>query len=177
MLTSNRNRIILLILISIIVFGAWEMGLERVYEKTLVGITNTTLTVIKKDTRIELEKTAKGDAFHFRVYTRVQGRMGNYPQETGGLMEPLVIVLSWQLFLFFILNYKVALKLLTINLVTFILIQVIFLVFLTGYYNSSIQQFLFDMMLDNFYIIALILVIKDNILYPVFRKKRKTKPY
>lgn len=171
MITSTPYKIILLIVLSIIVFGAWEMGLERVYEKALVSITNTTLPIIKKDTRIELEKTENKDAFQFRVYTRVQGRMGNYPQETGGLMEPLVIVLSWQLLLFFILNYKTALKLLAVNLVTFIFIQVLFLIFLTGYYNSSVQQFLFDMMLDNFYIIALILVIKDNILYPVFRKK------
>ena len=122
---------------------------------------------------MSLKKTTNENAFQFRVYTRVQGRMGNYPQETGGLMEPLVIVLSWQLLLFFILDYKTALKLLGINLVTFIFIQVLFLVFLTGYYNSSVQQFLFDMMLDNFYIIALILVIKDNILYPVFQKKKK----
>jgi hypothetical protein len=174
MLTSNRNKIFLLILISIIIFSAWELGLERIYEKTLVGITNTTLPVLKKDTRIELEEIPNKDTYQFRVYTRVHGRFGNYPQETGGLMEPFVIVLSWQLFLFFLLHYKTALKLLVINLIAFILIQVIFLVLLTGYYNSAIQQFLFDMMLDNFYIVALILVIKDNILHPAFRKIRQS---
>jgi len=170
MLTSNINKAILLILISIIVFGAWELGLEKKYEQALVGITNKTLPIIKKNTRIELEKEPNNDTYQFRVYTRIQGRMGNYPQETGGLMEPFVIVLSWQLFLFFVINIKSAFKLFLANLLTFLFIQIVFLVFLTGYYNSSVQQFLFDMMLDNFYIIALILVIKDNILYPVFRK-------
>ncbi len=171
MLWSYIKKILLLILISIIIFTAWEMGAERIYEKSLVGITNMVLPVIKKDTRINLEKSGKDNTYQFRVYTRVQGRMGNYPQETGGLMEPFVIVLSWQLFLFFVLNYKTAFKLLAINIGSFIIIQAIFLIFLTGYYNSSVQQFLFDMMLDNFYIIALIIVIKDNILHPVFRRK------
>ncbi len=171
MLWSYIKKILLLIAISIIIFTAWEMGAERTYEQSLVGITNIVLPIIKKDTRIDLETTGKDNTYQFRVYTRVQGRMGNYPQETGGLMEPFVIVLSWQLFLFFVLNFKTALKLLTINIVSFVVIQVIFLIFLTGYYNSAVQQFLFDMMLDNFYIIALIIVIKDNILHPVFRRK------
>ncbi len=174
MLSTYIKKILLLILISIITFFFWETGLENIYEKALIGITNPVLKVIKKDTRIDLEKIDTKNTFQFRVYTRVQGRMGNYPQETGGLMEPFVIILSWQLFLFFALNYKAALKLLAINTITFILIQVIFLIFLTGYYNSSFQQFLFDMMLDNFYIVALILVIKDDLLYHVFKKRKNT---
>ena len=172
-LTSRRNKIILLIAISMLIFGAWEMGMEKGYEKALVSITNGALHVVKKDTRIALEKNDAKDTYQFRVYTRVQGRMGNYPQETGGLMEPFVIVLSWQLFLFFLIKKKNAFKLLGVNVGIFVALQMLFLIFLTGYYNSSIQQYLFNMMLDNFYIIALILVIKDNMIYPVFRKTVK----
>jgi hypothetical protein len=91
-------------------------------------------------------------------------------------MEPFVIVLSWQLFLFFVTNKKTAFKLLAINTGIFMAIQVLFLYFLTGYYNSEIQKFLFDMMLDNFYIIALILVIKDNMLHPVFKRPHQIQP-
>jgi len=170
LLTSRRNKIILLIAISMLIFGVWEMGMEKVYEKALVSITNVALHVVKKDTRITLEKTDTKDTYQFRVYTRVQGRMGNYPQETGGLMESFVIVLSWQLFLFFVIKRKNAFKLLGVNVGIFVAFQMLFLILLTGYYNSSIQQYLFNMMLDNFYIIALILVIKDNMIYPVFRK-------
>jgi len=174
LVTSRRNKIILLIAISMLIFGGWEMGMEKVYEKALVSISNGVLHVIKKDTRITLEKNdTKEDTYQFRVYTRVQGRMGNYPQETGGLMEPFVIVLSWQLFLFFLIKRKKAFKLLGINVGIFVALQMLFLILLTGYYNSSIQQYLFDMMLDNFYIIALILVIKDSMIYPVFQKTVK----
>jgi len=170
---SRLKKIFLLIFISMLIFGVWEYGVEKVYEKALVGVTNVTLKVVKKDTRIELEKTTSADSFQFRVYTQVQGRKGNYPQETGGLMEPFVIVLSWQLFLFFVIKWKNAAKLMAINIGIFLFFQVLFLIFLTGYYNSSVQQFLFDMMLDNFYIVALILVIKDNMIFPVFKKSTK----
>ncbi len=173
LIASNTGKAILLIIISMIIFSAWEFGLEKYYEESLVGITNVTLPLVKNDTRITLENAKKEGTYQFRVYTRVQGRRGNYPQETGGLMEPFVIILSWQLFLFFVLNFKDALKLFGINVGVFLFLQILFLYFLTGYYNSQIQQFLFDMMLDNFYIIALILVIKDNIFYPVFKKQSK----
>jgi len=172
---SNWKKILLLIVISMTVFGAWEMGMERGYEKALVGVTNVVLKVVKNETRIELEKDGKGDSYQFRVYTRVEGKKGNYPQETGGLLEPFVIVLSWQLFLFFVLNSRRAARLLGVNVAIFVFFQILFLVFLTSYYSSSIQQFLFDMMLDNFYIVALILVIKDNMLFPVFGRKSKDK--
>jgi len=169
-LASSRNKIILLIAISLLIFTLWESGFEKKYEEALVSVTNVTLNIVKKDTHIKLEETANNNSYQFRVYTRIQGRKGNYPQETGGLMEPFVIVLSWQLFLFFVINKKTAFKLLAVNISVFMAIQVLFLYFLTGYYNSEIQKFLFDMMLDNFYIIALILVIKDNMLYPVFKR-------
>jgi len=172
LIDSNRKKVLLLILISMLIFGAWEFGMERIYEKALVGVTNVTLKVIEKDTRIELEESANGK-YKFRVYTTIEGRRGNYPQETGGLLEPFVIVLSWQLFLFFVINPKSAIRLLAINIAIFLFFQVLFLIFLTNYYSSPVQKFLFDMMLDNFYIVALILVIKDNMLFPVFHKKNK----
>ena len=166
---------ILLIVISMVIFAGWELGIEQIYEKALVGVSNVSLKVLKKDTRIELEKTALGNQYQFRVYTSIEGRKGNYPQETGGLLEPFVIVLSWQLFLFFVLSRNRAARLLGINIAIFLFFQVLFLIFLTSYYSSYIQKFLFDMMLDNFYIVALILVIKDNMIYPVFQKKRADK--
>ena len=170
LLSSNRNKTILLVLISIVIFGGWEVGLQQIYEKALVGTTNVVLNVIKKDTHITLEKEAGKNEDQFRVYTRVQGRIGNYPQETGGLLMPFVIVLTWQSFLFFVIKRKDALKLLGINVAVFVSIQIMFLVFLTNYYNSPIQKFMFEMMLDNFYIVAIILVIKDNIIFPVFKR-------
>ncbi len=171
-LSSTGNKIILLLLISVLIFAAWQAGLEIAYAKVLVGTTNFSLSIIKKDTHIEFEKKEGTDGlYQFRVFTSIDGRKGHYPQETSSLMQPFIIILSWQIFLFFVLKRKSAWRSLGTNIGIFLLVQMIFLILLTGYYTSTVQQYIFTMMLDSFYIIALILIIKDNMLYPVFRKK------
>ncbi len=170
-LNSTRNKIILILIISSVIFTGWQFGLETGYARILVGVTNFSVSVFKSDTHIELEKIKNTDSYQFKVHTKIDGRKGSYPQETGGFMQPMVIVLSWQIFLFFVLDRKTALRSMVVNIGVFLFFQVLFLAFLTGYYNSDVQQFLFDTMLDSFYIIALILVIKDNIFYSVFKKQ------
>jgi hypothetical protein len=171
-LSSSRNKIIVLIIISLSIFTVWQFGLETVYTKALVDATNISLSVVKPDTRIELEKKLNTDINQFRVYTSFDGRKGNFPQETGGFLQPFILILSWQILLFLVLDRKTALKSLGINVGIYFLTQVIFLIMLTGYFSSTIQRYLFDIMLDSFYIVALILVIKDNIFYGVFLKKQ-----
>ncbi|NQU33868.1 MAG: hypothetical protein HQ521_11575 [Bacteroidetes bacterium] len=171
LISSTRNKIILLLLISLVVFTGWEYGMETGYLKVLVGTTNLSVGVIKKDTKVELETTiSKENPYQFKVSTIVDGRKGSYPQEIGGIVQPFVIILSWQIFLFFVLTRRSALRSLAVNFVIFLLVQVIFLIFLTGYYTSDFQKFVYDMMMDSFYIIAIILIIKDNMLYPIFRR-------
>ncbi len=170
-LSSNIIKILLLLFISFMFFAGWQAGMETSYAKLLVGSTNVCLDIVKTDTHIKLENADTGDSNHqFRVYTRIDGRKGNYPQETGGVMQPIVIILSWQVFLFFVLKPKRATISLAVNFGLFFLVQIIFLFLLTGYYTSSVQKYIYTIMLDSFYIIALILIIKDNILYSVFRK-------
>ncbi len=167
-LRKTRNKILLIIGISILVFAGWESGLEIIYAKSLVGTSNVVLSVVKEQTHIELEKAKKG--YQFRVYTLVGGRKGHYPQEIGGLLQPFVIILSWQLFLFFVLRTRTAFASLGINIGIFLLIQVYLLYLLTGYYNSDTNKLIYSSMLDSFYVFAVILVIKDNLLFRVFGK-------
>ncbi len=173
LLSSKTNKIILLLFISLLIFTGWQYGGEQIYTKLLVGATNVSLKIVKKDTSIEYEKQ-KGNSglYQFKVNTRIDGKMGSYPQEVGGLMQPFVIILSWQIFLFFIIKRKNAIKALLTNVAVFMLVQMVFLILLTGYYTSDIQQFIFTIMIDCFYIIALILVIKDNILFSLFTSKK-----
>jgi hypothetical protein len=173
LLSSSGSKIVLLVLISLLIFTGWQYGGELIYTKFLVGTTNVSLGIIKTDTHIEYEKKAGSDnKYQFKVNTVIDGRKGSYPQEVGGLLQPFVIILSWQIFIFFVINRKSAIISLVTNVAVFMLVQIIFLILLTGYYTSDIQQFIFSIMLDSFYIVALILIIKDNILYSVFRKRK-----
>lgn len=173
-LSSSRNKIIVLFLISVLVFVGWQYGLENTYTKILVGATNTCLGILTNDTHIELEKKSpQSNMYQFRIYTIVDGRKGNYPQDTGGILQPFVIILSWQIFLFLAIKRRDAFISLGANIGIFLIIQILFLIMLTNYYSSTVQQYLFTMMMDSFYIIALILIIKDNILYGVFKGNGK----
>lgn len=171
-LKSNRNKIILLLLISAITFAGWMMGMEKVYTRALLETTNVSLSIFSEDTRIDLEETiGMKDPYQFKVHTVIGGRKGSYPQEIGGLLQPFIIVLSWQLFLFFVLNAKTAVKSLVINIGIFLIIQSVFLILLTNYYSSETAKYIYTLLLDSFYIVALVLIIKDNMYYGVFRKK------
>lgn len=169
-LKSNRNKIILLILISVIIFILWQIGLEIVYTRTLTGVTNATLDIFTEDTKIEYKE--KDDKYIFEVTTLFTNPdnpngpklKGTYPQEVSTLMQPFIIIISWQIFLFFIVKKRAAFKSLFTNLIIYLLIQVLFLILLTNYHQSKTAEYIFTMMLDSFYIIALILVIKDYML-------------
>lgn len=167
-LTSTRLKIGTLILISALVFVGWKGFLEVAYAKFLLTGTNCVLSVVKKDAHIETEKLE--DGYQFKVFSLIDGKKATYPQDFGSILQPFIIVLSWQLFLFLVLKSRSALQSAAINGGVFYLIQLFFLVQLTGYYTSETQKFIFDMLIDSFYIIALVLVIKDNMLYPVFSK-------
>ncbi|MCF8235555.1 MAG: hypothetical protein K9G67_14875 [Bacteroidales bacterium] len=168
LLQSNTNKIILLVLISVVVFVIWHIGLETVYIKTLTGVSNFTIRMFEDNTRIELTK--ESGVYHFDIYTYMQGREITYPQEIGSSMQPFIIILSWQIFLFFVQNRKRAFRSLGINFLIYLTVQVFYLFMLTDFYTSGFAKFMFQLMMDSFYIVAVILVIKDYMIYN-FRKR------
>lgn len=170
---SKIYKIALLLIISLLVFTGWQYGGENIYANFLVEATNTSLGVIKEGSHVDYEKKdGSNHESQFVVHAIIDGRNGSYPQKIGGLLQPFVIILSWQIFLFFIINKKSAFISLAINFVVFTFVQGIFLFLLTGYYTSDIQKYVFTSLMDSFYIIALILIIKDNIIYSVLGTKK-----
>jgi hypothetical protein len=161
-------KIIALIIISVIVYAAWLIGMEKLYTRVLVAGSNIALGMVKKDTRIELEKT--NNTYQFKVRTRIDNRKASFSQPFGSLLQPFVIILSWQLFLLIAIPFKSAARSFGVNAAVFIFLQIVFLILLTGYHSSETQKFIYILLMDSFYIIALVLVIKDNMLYPVFRR-------
>jgi len=163
-------KILLVVVISVLIYAAWLLGLEKVYAKVLLAPTNAVLSAIKKDTKIELEKNEQ-NIYQFKVRTVIEGRKASFSQELGSLLQPVVIILSWQIFLLLAFRIKPALKAAGVNLGIFMFIQAIFLMLLTGYHTSETQKFIYKIMMDSFYIIALVLIIKDNLLYAIFTKQ------
>lgn len=164
---STPLKILTLVLITIAIFLFWLKGLEIVYARVLLGGTNSVLGIIKSDTHIELEKADA--SYQFKVHTRIDGREASYPQVLGSLLQPTVIIIAWQIFLFFAIGKSAALRSLAVNFVIFYFAQIVLLVLLSAFYQSEVQKFFYLMLMDSFYIIALAIVIKDNLLYKVFK--------
>jgi hypothetical protein len=171
-LNSNISRFAVLVVISISLFVLWQTGLQAWHAQLLAWLTNTLMSIFGSPSRLLYEEIKLEPTYWVHLY--IDGQHFRFPQEIGSLLQPTIMILSWQIFLFVMLKPLQALRLFAINLLLFILIQVFFLIQLTGYHTSSVQKFIYELMVGSFYVIALVFVIKDNIFYPVFRFKRKS---
>jgi hypothetical protein len=149
----------------------WFNGLDYVYAQMLRLGANIAL-VFSSDTQVGL-KIAEG-APTFVVETIIEGRKGSYPQKADLILLPFIMILTWQVLMFFNLPRKQAFRSMWENLLIFYVIQVIYVLLLTGYYNSSFIKFIYDLLMDSFYIIALFLIIKDSFRYELFQFARRS---
>lgn len=165
------KKIVILIAASAITTLLWFNGLERVYAHILVFASNAVVNMGGNNTTVKLETL--DDELIIRVSTIVEGRRGSYPQRTQSLLLPAVIVFSWLPLLFFSLPRKKALRQSAINLGIFMFFQVIFVLLLTSYYNSELAKYLFHVMMETFYVFAIIIIIKDSLKYPELWKRKE----
>jgi hypothetical protein len=154
--------ILLVFGISALLLFAWIHGLNWVYAKILTFISDVFL-FISPHTNIHVEK--KEDEIYFIVDTIINGRKGSYPQKATLIILPFVMMLTWQILLFLNIHWRKALRSSIENIVIFILIQVIYILMLSDYYNSDTDKFFYHLLIDSFYIIGLFLIVKDAIRY------------
>ena len=171
-----RQKIIINILIvigaSLLLLIFWFNGFDWLYAQMLRLGANI-LLVFSNDTHIGLKIV--DNAPTFIVDTIVQGRKGSYPQKADLILLPLIMILTWQILLFFNLPIKNAIRSAVENLLAFYIIQVIYVVLLTAYYNSAAIKFVYDLLMDSFYIIALFLIVKDAFKYELIGIARRGK--
>lgn len=158
------RKIIILFAASAIITGLWFNGMEKVYAHILVFTSNTIIGMASSHTEIKVEEIENDLAF--RVSTLIDGKKGSYPQKAQSLLLPAVIIFSWIPLLFFRLRTKVAFHQALADFGLFLLFQVLFMILLTFYYNSALAKYLFHLMMEAFYVFAVIIVIKDSYKYP-----------
>ena len=160
--------VLIIVAVSSLLLFLWFLGLDRIYAEILVIGTNLFLAPWP-DTLIIVE--IETGAPVFIVETLFDGRKGSFPQEAKLIILPVIMILTWQVLLFFNLPLKNALRSLWENFLIFFLIQVIFLLLLTVYYKSGLAAFIYDLLMDSFYIIALFLIVKDTIKFKLIKLK------
>ena len=150
----------------------WFNGLDWLYAQLLRFGANLFL-LFSSDTSIGLKLS--DDAPTFIVSTIIDGRKGSYPQKADLILLPFVMIATWQILMFFNLPRKQAFRSALENLVIFYIIQLIYVLLLTSYYNSSAIKFIYDLLLDSFYIIALFLIVKDAFKYELIGIAKRSK--
>lgn len=150
----------------------WFMGLDYVYAQLLRTGANIAL-IFSSDTSVGLKLVENAPTFE--VTTIINGRKGTYPQKADLILLPFIMILTWQILLLFNLPVKQALRSALENLVIFYIVQVIDVLLLTSYHNSNTVKFIYDLLLDSFYIIALFLIIKDAFKYELIGMVKRYK--
>jgi hypothetical protein len=160
------NALIILVT-SAILLALWFNGLSWLYAKLLSAGANIVL-VFSSSTSVGVK--IDHNVTNFLVTTLIDGRKGTYPQKADIIMLPFIMILTWQILLLFNLPLKKALRSMAENLIIFYIFQLIFLLLLTGYYNSALVKFIYELLLDSFYIIALFLIVKDAFKYKLIKR-------
>jgi hypothetical protein len=159
---KKLTNILIVLGTSVILMVLWFNGLDWLYAQLLRFGANIFL-LFSGDTHVGLKLVDKAPTFI--VETMIGGRKGSYPQQADLILLPFIMILTWQVLLLFNLPGKNALRSALENIIIFFVIQVIYVLLLTSYYNSGTVKFIYDLLLDSFYIIALFLIVKDAFKY------------
>jgi hypothetical protein len=152
--------ILLVIGISAILLVIWVNGLNWIYAKFINFVADIFLFF---SSNTDLSVKYQNGELYFVVDTLINGKKGTYPQKAGLIILPFIMMLTWQILLFINIHWRKALRSTIENLSIFVVVQVIYLLILTGYYNSGAEKFFFHLLIDSFYIIGLFLIVKDSV--------------
>lgn len=143
----------------------WFVGLQTLYARILVFPANVALNIGGSNASMSVEK--EDGHYYFIVYTQVEEGTARLRQQFSTILYPTIMVLAWQVFIAFALGWQKSIASARWNLGIFFLSQVLFLLSV-AFILATPGKFLYEMMLENFYIIALVIIIIDNIRNPVF---------
>lgn len=161
---------IIVVVSSAILLIAWFNGFSWLYAKLLTIGSNICLA-FSPETTIRLKMT--NDEPTFIIKTIINAKKASYTQKADLILLPIIMMLTWQVLLFFNIERKKALRSLTENLLAFFVVQIIFLLLLTGYYSSPAAKFIYDLLMDSFYIVVLFLIVKDTFRYGLIHLTKK----
>ncbi len=162
------RKILILLGSALLVTAIWMLGAEVVYARIMTFVSNVLLSLGGSGSTIAVEQEA--GEYLFRVHFMLDGQQASFPQKIQTLLLPTIIILSWQLFIAFVSSWKHFLSSAKWNISLFFGFQMLFLLLLTAYYQSTLAAFIYDMLMESFYVIAVVIIIIDNIINPVFTK-------
>jgi hypothetical protein len=163
--------ILIVVVSSALLLILWFIGFDYLYAQ-LLRLGANILLIFSHDTSVGVKMVEKAPTFV--VDTIINGKKGTYPQKADLILLPFIMILTWQILLFFNLPKKQARRSAIENILAFYIVQLVYVVLLTDYYNSTAVKFVYDLLLDSFYIIALFLIVKDAFKYELIGIARRS---
>ena len=162
-----KKNIGIIILTVTIMYLLWLFGLEKIYAWLLNLVINAILVVSVVRTEIQMES---GHPAIYWFFNESGDMWWKEPLET--IIFPMVILLSWQIFIFFHIHYKKSLRLFIRNFSVFFILQVIYLFTIYGFPFSETAKFIFRLLKNSFGIIVLFMILIDIIVLKINFKNR-----
>ena len=167
---SNFKNILMLILASISLFILWQIGLKWAYASVLKFLSNVFFS-IGGNYKVMFDPKAESPALCLAKLLDNGKMVGTYCMQLKLYSLAVVLMVSWQIVLFFNLKLKKALKILLINMSIFLLAQVLIFSMLSLRDTHSFFSNLYEGLRQSSIMIALVLIIKDNIMHSIIRTR------
>ncbi|MCD4694601.1 MAG: hypothetical protein K8S16_00060 [Bacteroidales bacterium] len=161
------KNVVIIFLAALILYVLWILGLEKIYAYFLYYLVYLPVAAIP-----ETHLSISTDSGHplYTVASVVNNKDYTWSLSGELFLLPVVLLMSWQIFLFKLLPRNKALKISRNNILILVASQLLYLFFLTLYWKSAAIRVIHDMMNNNLIIIVVFLIIKDSIRNRLFGK-------
>ena len=149
----------------ILIGGVWFAGFETVYAHIMAFFTNILLGLSGSESAVSVEHQNGAPAFEALV--TINGQKATISRRIFDTLYPTIMVLSWVLFVIIINGWKNGLKAIKWTLLPFFSLQIVFLLLFTNY-MASVANYMYYILQDSFYVIALAAIIIESIRRDVF---------
>lgn len=163
------KNILIIFLAALVLYILWISGLQKVYAYFIYYMVYLPIQAVP-ETSLSLSMDMGKPIY--TVTSMISGKEYSWSLSGELFLLPIVLLLSWQIFLFTTLPWKKALKIMRNNVLTLVLFQMLYLIFLSLYWKSAAIRLVHDMMNNNIIIIVVFLIIKDCIRNRLFWKTK-----
>ncbi len=167
------KNILIVLLAALILFVLWTIGLEVIYGYFIYYLVYLPAQLIPETT---IDISANSSHPIYIVTSFIDNKEYTWSLSGELFLLPIVLLLSWQIFLFLLLPWKKAVRIAKNNIIVLVIAQSVYLLLLALYWKSPVARVIHDMLNNNLIIITVFLIIKDSIKNRLYEKLTNVRP-
>ena len=153
------KNVLIVLLAALILFILWSIGLEIIYGYFLYYLIYLPVTLIP-ETSIDISTNSSHPIYI--VTSFINNKEYTWSLSGELFLLPIVLLFSWQIFLFLLLPGKKAFRIARNNIIILVIAQSVYLLLLALYWKLSVARVVHDMLNNNLIIITVFLIIRKD---------------